>query len=197
MKKITLIILALLNFNFKVQANEGHNHETEVSKDCETSFLWNNEIYCLQIEWLPAEKRTPKGLEETDHLSPIANPENPSPIYKTLFSKAHITLEKSGEPALIEGFNAKLFMSMLNGMHHSGPSKFEELETGYLLSEMNFTQMKGCWSVELYIDSEKLGTVNVTGYSNLSQTENIELLMFCDVCSSAPPVEGGHEHTGH
>lgn len=195
MKQAILIVLALLTLSFKLFAKEGDHGSTE-TPHCESTLLWENETYCIQLEWLQAEKRSSKGYEETRDLSPVANPGSPSPLYETLYSKAFISLEKDGGSAQIEGFNAKLYMSMLNGMHHSGPSSFQEETNGYIISQMNFIQMRGCWMIELYIKGVKVGVIDVTNYTNLTDEDNFEAMMFCDICSSTP-LDGAPQDHDH
>lgn len=184
MKHITLIFLLQITLSISSHAAD--------SKDCEVVFEYKHQSYCVNLQWLYAEKRQNSVFFETNTLSPVANPAQASPLYQTLYSKAFISLKKyneipikskASEPLKIQGFHAKLFMTMLNGMHHSGPSNFQETPNGYLIDRLNLTRMKGCWMIEFFIDDLKVGALDITIYSNLSDNDNYEALMFCDICS--------------
>lgn len=121
---------------------------------CPYEFQNEDQSYCLDVLWLNADSRQGPQFVESEFLSPYLNSMQ-TPSRDRLFSKAEISIWTKGDsshtPVEIEGLEIYPYMVMKDGHHHGTKSVFEynSIFQVYTLSQINFQDMPGCWSLRL------------------------------------------------
>ncbi len=156
---------------------------------CPYEFSYLDQSYCLDIEWQNAESRVNGIWSEATELSPILNSETVKSNDR-LFSKAKVSIWIDGDhdhkPVEIPNLEIYPYMVMKDGMHHGARSLIEyEVSSGqYHVSQMNFQQMEGCWSLRLKINNaDENVLLNLDNFINLTLDQNYNASLMCSLCS--------------
>jgi hypothetical protein len=158
------------------------------SADCDAKITQGEKEYCLEYEWLPAQRRV-QGVFQDDAdgaMSPVLNRQG-TPPPRWLYSQARVLITNlDGTIATdLEAFRVFPYMIMANGHHHSTNHFWEYSAVGgpYILSAMALQEMVGCWSMR-YSFAGGLGShlFDLIDYSNLDKEE--DQLKVIEMCST-------------
>jgi hypothetical protein len=167
---------------------------------CPYSIKTKSQNYCLDIQWLNSEIKVKGGWQTSPELSPylISMGEVPQ---KWHYSKVQFLVWLEGDnnhkPQKIENLNIKPYMKMADGHHHQASSDFywNDENQVYELKRLALQEMQGCWQLDWTLEDEQLPIdnflMNVENYTNLTESENLEMVKFCGAES------GSNTHAGH
>ncbi len=157
--------------------------------NCPYSFQVEGDTYCMQIEWLKAEKRQRGMFHLSNQDSPFLNP-NSTSSRDRLFSQAEISIWLSEDPKqtllAIDGFRVFPWMWMMHGHSHGANSQFffQADSNKYLLRELNLQSMPGCWTLRWTIGSNETPEYSspiqeIINFSNLNAAQREEQRQMC------------------
>ncbi|MAF90081.1 MAG: hypothetical protein CL674_02325 [Bdellovibrionaceae bacterium] len=173
---------------------------------CPNSIFFQGKEYCTMVQWsaasIPDHWNVAGGSMPSPYLIPMRT--NPK---KHIFSNVSFQIWEKGDashsPVQIENLHIFPYMIMDNSMNHS--TKFSnhfDKETGtYVLENIAFHQMKGCWSFrytftdDLRLESSEFLT-GISEFVNLSKEEQSALASKCENQSTSPS-HGHHNHHDH
>lgn len=170
---------------------------------CPAELSVDGKTYCTNVKWLNGERKIQGKFQPTNEHSPqlVLMGEIPQ---RWIYSKAEFVFWEKGDhdhiPKTIEGLRIFPYMNMEDGHHHSTSYSFNWTSTSYEISSIVFQEMPGCWSFrwttaedDSLEKSEFL--MNVEGYDNLAQDENMEMSGFCSNSEPDAGEGGGHHHS--
>lgn len=172
---------------------------------CPTALELNGAQYCLGLEWLEAEQKVGGELQPKGTLSPIFNYMGAASEDR-LYSRAVVRLWKLGDsdhtPVYFDSFRVFNYMFMSGGHHHLASMnwQWDSVEEAYIISELNFREMKGgCWVLRWTVaapDAHETSThlMSVIQYSNLGAEAQSEQEMFCERLGVTSTESVGHSH---
>ena len=174
---------------------------------CPMEISVGSESYCLDLQWLEADRKVQGNFEPAGQESPqlIRMGEIPQ---RWIYSKAHIQIwnksDSTHEAQQIEGLEIYPYMAMENGHHHGTSFDFlwNEATQSYELSHMGLQAMRGCWSLKWRMAPEQEQSqgkvlMNLVDYKNLSAEENQNFAQFCGSAADSSGDNGNHQGGGH
>lgn len=176
---------------------------------CPIEIEAQGEQYCMNYEWLNTDKKVQGNFVETENESPYLVASNELPP-KWLFSKLEVKTWKKGDsnhiPVEIKDFVVFPYMTMEMDHNHSTLFDFSYDSTSYILSQVRFQDMKGCWSLrwstsdKLDVDSSKSVFANSQWFTNVTEYTNSsedKILSIEEMCSKVGNGSGSDDGGGH
>lgn len=165
---------------------------------CPSKISYEGDTYCADLKWQNTERKVRGLFVETDKLSPVLIPMRevtPEWEYSTALISVWKKADRDHVPVFLNGLRFFPYMNMVSGHHHSGAYELMLTNEDYVLSQMAFHQMPGCWSVRWTFNvedgmSDSAVLSKVMSYENVD--DNTEIIELC-MAEGGDGGQGGHE----